>query len=121
MKSRSEELAKSTRTVGDETVMEQNIVTSIKYCDSHFNELINALMERNLGDKICNTPSELVERLRTGGMDPLLESSNSITTAALHLFGTDVVLQNGGCPLCTFGAVVSHIADHMATKYLRSN
>jgi hypothetical protein len=80
-----------------------------------------ALLERQLSEQISQTQEELIKKLQKGQQDPLLESSNAITSASLQMFGPEVVLNSGGCPVCTFKDVINHVADAMAVKYRRSS
>lgn len=96
-------------------------VIKVEYCQEHYDELTLALVDRQMGELISQDTETLVELLQDGGMDPLLESSNAITSAALQMFGTHAVHDSGGCPICTFKNVITHVADHMAVKYRRSN
>lgn len=98
-----------------------SISTQVKYCQDHYDQLMFALVERNMADHLSKSPEELVEKLQNDQMDAGLEASSAITTAALELFGPDAILSAGGCPVCTFGNIITHVADHMAVKYTKSN
>ena len=97
------------------------INAQIKYCQGHYDELILALLDRQLEPHISATPEELSEKLQAGKMDAGLEASSAITTGAISLFGPEALLANEGCPVCAFHNVIIHVADHLAVKYLRSN
>ena len=104
--------------------MEGNVqVTNmqIKYCQNHYDELIFALTERGMGNQLCENAGQLAEKLQSGKMDPGLEASTAITQAAMSMFGPEILLNNDGCPVCAIYNVITHVADHMATKYLKSN
>ncbi len=93
----------------------------IVYCQAHYDELVFALCERQLSQDIAQTPDELIQKLSTGQMDPALEASNAITSAALSTFGPAAVIESGGCPVCSFQNITSHVADHIAIKYRKAN
>jgi hypothetical protein len=105
----------------DELVMSDVGAVAVKYCQEHYDELHMALVQRQLADQICETQEQLIELLVNGEMDPLLESSNAITSAAIQMFGPHAILDSGGCPICCFRNVITHVADHMAVKYRESN
>jgi hypothetical protein len=101
--------------------MGTNQVTQIEYCQPHYDELIGALLERNLHDHLATDSAELADRLEKGKMDAGLEVTSAITSIALQMFGPDHVLASDGCPLCAIHNIVTHVADHIAVKYTRSN
>lgn len=103
----------------DESVT--NGATQVKYCQSHYDELTMALLERQLHDQIAQTQEQLIEKLIAGEMDPCLEASNAITSGALSLFGPEGVLAADGCPVCAFTNIITHVADHIAVKYRKTN
>lgn len=94
---------------------------NVQYCQEHYDELTMSLLERRLDKLVCQTQEELIALLIEGKMDPLLESTSAITSAAIQMFGPETISNSGGCPVCTFKNVIGHVADHMAVKYLRSN
>ncbi len=91
--------------------------THIVYCQAHYDELLVALVDRQLEADISRTSEELVDKLEAGEMDAALEASTAITSASMALFGPEVILNNDGCPVCTFKNIITHVADHMAVKY----
>lgn len=93
----------------------------VKYCQAHYDELCRALLERQLGEYIAETQEALIEKLVAGEMDPCLEASNAITGGALSMFGPEIIIAHGGCPVCTFSSIITHVADHIAVKYRGTN
>jgi len=93
----------------------------IKYCQPHYDELIMALVERRLDAYIARDSVELADSLEAGQMDVALEASSAITTGAISLLGYEAILAREGCPVCALKDVITHVADHMTVKYLRSN
>lgn len=96
-------------------------VTQIKYCQMHYDELIMALVQRNLQNFIATTSDELADTLEAGRMDVALEASSAITNGAMSLLGYEAILAQDGCPVCAIQNIIAHVADHVAVKYLRSN
>lgn len=94
---------------------------NIEYCGEHYFEILDALRLRNLMKDVSSSPEELIEKLEAGKMDVGLEASNAITASALQTFGPEAVINAGGCPLCTFKNIVSHVTDHLAVKYRKTN
>lgn len=93
----------------------------ITYCQAHYDELIMALVDRQLMNEIAQTQEELVAKLEAGKMDAGLEASTAITTGALQLFGSEAILAQGGCPICAFHNIIHHVTDHLAVKYRETN
>ncbi len=103
-------------------LMEDNIpVAQIQYCQTHYDELIMALVERRLESYIARDSKQLADTLESGRMDAALEASSAITSGALSLLGYEAILARDGCPICALNDVITHVADHVAVKYLRSN
>ncbi len=94
---------------------------NIEYCGDHYFRILDALRLRNLMKDVSSSSEELIAKLEAGKMDAGLEASNAITSAALQTFGPEAVINNGGCPLCTFENIVSHVTDHLAVKYRKTN
>ena len=111
-KNKSERSESAILTVGDK-------VTRIEYCQEHYDKLLRALLERNLGPHISTDPEEFVRKLQDGKSDAAMDATAAITSTAVSLFGLDQILN--GCPLCAFDNLITHIADHLAVKYTRSN
>ena len=95
--------------------------THIEFCGEHYQELMNALLERGLHSHISSCAEEMVDKLEKGVPDVGLEATSAITSSAMQLFGPEHVVQMGGCPLCAFSKIIDHVADNLAAKYLRSN
>lgn len=105
----------------DEVVTLASESVQVQYCSDHYNELTFALLERQLGEKIAQSQEELIEKLVAGQMDPCLEASSAITSAAISMFGAEAVLEVDGCPVCAFHNIITHVADHIAVKYRGTN
>jgi len=101
--------------------MDDTVAHQIKYCQAHYDELIEALVERQLTPDLSRNSEELIEKLLDGKMDAGLEASTAITSGALSLFGPEAILNQDGCPICTFKNIITHVADHMAVKYRELN
>lgn len=101
--------------------MGDTVAHQIKYCQDHYDELIAALVERQLSPDLSRSSEELIEKLLDGKMDAGLEASTAITSGALSLFGPEAILNQDGCPICTFQNIIIHVADHMAVKYRELN
>ncbi|HUW44652.1 MAG TPA: hypothetical protein VMW50_02540 [Dehalococcoidia bacterium] len=95
--------------------------TQIEYCEPHYGELMNALFDRRLGEFISKDADEMVHKLENGLVDAGLEATSAITSASMSLFGPEAVIEAHGCPVCAFQNIITHVADHMAVKYTRSN
>ena len=120
-KSESESGQSKRKRKPEETPMAETHAVQIKYCQKHYDELTLSLIDRQLQEFVATSQEDLLEKLKAGEMDPLLESSNAITSAAIQMFGPATILNSQGCPVCTFKDVINHIADAMAVKYRRSN
>ena len=91
---------------------------TIKWCEGHWAELMFALKDRGLGDKIAQDTDALNEKFMKGELDPCWEAHNMLNFAALNMFGPDkIVEENAGCPVCTFANITQHMADLMAMKH----
>ena len=91
---------------------------AIKWCDGHWAELMFALKDRGLEDKIAPDAEALTEKFLSGDLDPCWEGSNMINMGALEIFGPDkIIKENSGCPVCAFANIVQHVSDLMAAKY----
>lgn len=121
MKNRED--ANAERIPMDDVVMVEEAVrcTHIEFCAEHYNELMGALIDRNLQGHLSSCAEEMVDKLEKGQPDAGLEATSAITSSAMQLFGPEAVVNVGGCPLCAFAGIVNHVADNLAVKYLRSN
>jgi hypothetical protein len=90
----------------------------VQFCEDHWDELLFALVDRNLTDQIAHDSDALALKLNSGQMDPAMEAGTALTTTAIGVLGIDTVLQHAGCPVCAFNHVIELIADRMAMKYL---
>jgi hypothetical protein len=90
----------------------------LKWCPGHWAELMFALKDRGLGDKIAPDAAGLNQKFLRGESDPCWEACNSITMGALELFGPDRIIdEHKGCPVCAFTQIVSFVADGMISRF----
>lgn len=105
----------------DEVVLQETQATHVEYCGEHYGELLQALLDRQLGSEISGTEEELRDKLENNVPDAGLEATSAITSAAISLFGPEAILAAEGCPVCAFTNIITHVADHMAVKYKEPN
>ena len=59
----------------------------------------------------------LDEKMRAGQPDAGLNLSAQLSSDAIHLFGIDAIISNGGCPICTHLNVVRVTTDKVARQF----
>lgn len=97
------------------------VQAQIQYCPDHYDELMRALLDRNLGQHISSSAEELADKLMEGQMDVMVEASTAITSSALQLFGPEAVMAQNGCPVCALRSIITHVADYLAVRYTKGN
>ena len=95
-----------------------NSVRHLKWCAGHWAELMFALKDRNLSDKIAASAEELNQKFIRGESDPCWEACNAINMGALEVFGPDRIIDDHkGCPVCAFTQMISFVADGAAMRF----
>lgn len=100
----------------------QQHLRAIKWCDIHWADLMFALKDRGLGDKIAPDAEALNQKFLKGEIDPCWEACNMVNITALEIFGpAKVIEEHTGCPVCAFAHMPAHVADIMAMKYAEAH
>ena len=99
-------------------VPEEVDVKRIKWCEGHWAQLMFALKDRGLENRIAESPEELSTKLANGEEDACWEACSMINVGAFEIFGAEKIIhENGGCPVCAFSNIIQHVADLMAQKF----
>ncbi len=96
----------------------QKHLRAIKWCETHWAELMFALRDRGLSNHIAPDAKTLNEKFARGEMDPCWEACNMVNIGAFECFGAPKIIDdNGGCPVCAFANIIQHVTGIVALKY----
>lgn len=90
---------------------------TIRWCDGHWAQLMFALKDRGLEDRIAPDPETLRQKFLDGELDVHWEAFTVINMHGFNIFGPDrIVDRNAGCPVCAFANMIEHVADEVSAK-----
>ncbi len=71
----------------------------MRFCDSHWKELKEAIHARGLGHLIAEGGADLKAKLTAKTFEPLIAAHNGLVEIALGVFGL-ALMQGEKCPVC---------------------